>query len=88
MREVGVLIVALSAVLLLVRRDPDSRSMRALLWGNAIVHIGLFPVEILAWHAGIVTRLDGIAPNSVFHVVVAAGFVLFARRVEVEPQTS
>ena len=81
MREVGVLIVALSVIALLVRRDPDSSSMRALLWGNALVHVGLFPIEIFAWHSGIVTRLDGIVPNSLFHVLVAAGFVFYARRV-------
>lgn len=83
MREVGVLISAFAVIGLLVRRDPDSSSMRALLWGNALLHVGLFPIEILAWHAGIITRLDGIVPNSIFHVVVASGFVFFARQVRV-----
>ena len=80
-REVGVLILALSVVLLLVRAQPDSPTMRAVLWGNAIVHGGLFPIEILAWHGSVIPRLDGIAPNSVLHVVVATGFVFFAQRV-------
>jgi hypothetical protein len=80
-REVGVLILALSAIVLLVRGQPDTPSMRAVLWGNAIVHGGLLPIEIVAWHGGVITRLDGIVPNSVLHVLVAVGFVFFARRV-------
>jgi len=80
-REVGVLIVALSAMLLVVRNHADSPTMRAVLWANAVVHAGLFPIEILAWHRGVITRLDGIVPNSILHLVVAAAFVVFARRV-------
>jgi hypothetical protein len=80
-REVGVLIVALSTILLLVRGQPDTPAMCAVLWGNAIVHGGLLPIEIIAWHGGVITRLDGIAPNSVLHAVAAIGFAFFARRV-------
>jgi hypothetical protein len=56
--------------------------MRAVLWGNSIVHGGLLPIEIIAWHAGVITRLDGIVPNSVVHLLAAVGFVFFARRVD------
>jgi len=51
-REVGILILALSAILLLIRDQPDTPAMRAVLWGNAIAHGGLLPIEIVAWHAG------------------------------------
>lgn len=80
-REVGVLILALSAIALLVRNDADSPTMRALLLGNAFVHAGLLPIEILAWQGGVITRFDGIAPNSVLHVVVASGMIFYASRV-------
>ena len=80
-REVGILILALSLILLLVRDQPDTPAMRAVLWGNAVVHGGLLPIEIVAWHAGVITRLDGIMPNSVLHVLLGTGFVFFARRV-------
>ena len=80
-REVGVLILALSTIVLLVRGEPDTPAMRALLWGNAIVHIGLLPIEILAWRGGVITRLDGIVPNSALHVVFALGFAFFAQGV-------
>jgi hypothetical protein len=78
MRETGALIFALSAVVLLVRREPDSASLHAVLWGNALAHAALLPVEVWAWRSGLISRLSGIVPNSVLHVVAAAGFAFFA----------
>ncbi|RYZ43521.1 MAG: hypothetical protein EOO71_03420 [Myxococcaceae bacterium] len=77
-REVGVLLLCLAVMAFLVRRHPDSPTMRALLVGNGLVHVGLFPIEIIAWHEGILSRLPGILPNSVVHIVLAAGFFGFA----------
>jgi len=67
-------------MLLLVRDHPDSPTLRAILWSNAIVHAGLLPIEILAWRRGVISRLDGIVPNSALHVVFAASFAFFASR--------
>lgn len=80
MRETGILIVALSAMLLLLRTEPDSRALRVVLWGNALAHAGLLPIELCAWHAGVITRFDGIAPNSALHLLAVCGFAAFATR--------
>lgn len=77
-REVGVSIVAVSVIVLLVRRSPDTPTLRAVLWGNALLHAGLLPIEIAAFHDGVITRVDGIVPNSILHVAFGIGFVLFA----------
>jgi hypothetical protein len=77
-RELGIVIVALGLVMFLVRRHADSPTLRAVLVGNAVVQLGLFPLELEAFHAGIITRLSGVVPNSVLHVVLAAGFSFFA----------
>ncbi len=89
-REVGALILALSVIDFVVRAEPDTPTLRALLWGNALVHAGLFPVEILAWRAGVITRFGGIAPNSVLHLVLVFAFAFFARRTRdgLAPQAS
>lgn len=79
-REVGVLLIPLGLMGLLVRGHPDSPTMRAFLLGNALIQLGLFPVEIAAYHAGVVTSLAGIVPNSVLHVLLAAGFGWFWAR--------
>lgn len=77
-REVGVLIIALGVMSLFFRTEPDSRALRAFSIGNAIVHAGLLPIEIAAFANGTITRFDGIAPNSVLHLLVAAGFSYLA----------
>lgn len=82
MREVGVLIIALGVMAYLARDEPDSPLMRAFLIGNAIVHAGLFPVELVALRSGVITRLSGVAPNTVLHVVLASAFVFYASRIE------
>jgi hypothetical protein len=79
-REVGVLILGLSLILLLVRREPDSPMMRAIFCGNALVHAGLLPIELLAWNGGVITRFSGIAPNSALHLFCALAFAAFTVR--------
>lgn len=81
-REVGVLLVALGVTTLLVRKDPDSPTMRAFLAGNALLQMCIFPIEIAAYLEGTITKLSGIVPNSILHVVLAFGFIHFARRVD------
>jgi uncharacterized membrane protein len=79
-REVGVTIFALGVMLLLVRKHADSPTLRAFFFGNGIVHLGLLPIEIGAYRARVITQLSGIVPNSVLHVALALGFLVFAAR--------
>jgi hypothetical protein len=85
-REVGIIIFALGLILFLVRKHADSPTLRALLFGNGLVHLGLLPIEIGAYRAGAILRLSGIVPNSVLHVALAIGFLIFAARIR-EPAT-
>lgn len=80
-REVGILLVALGVTTFLLRGHPDSPTMRAFLLGNGLLQVGLFPIEIAAFAEGTITRLDGIAPSSILHLVLAAGFFHHARRI-------
>lgn len=80
-REVGVTILALGVLMFLVRKHGDSPTLRAVLLGNAIVQLGLLPIEIRAYRQGVLGLASGIIPNSVLHIVLAAGFVLFAMRI-------
>jgi hypothetical protein len=79
-RELGVTILALGLTLFLLRKEPLSPSLRAVLLGNAVVHLGLFPIELGAHHQGVITRLSGVVPNSILHLVFAGGFLWFATR--------
>jgi hypothetical protein len=81
-REVGILIFAAGLVMCLVRHHPDSPTLRAVLLGNAVVQLGLFPIEIVAYRYGVIPGLSGIVPNSVVHTLLAAGFLFYALRLE------
>jgi hypothetical protein len=77
-REVGVAIFALGVMMFLVRTHADSPTLRAFFVGNAIVQLGLLPIELRAYHAGVITRASGVIPSSVLHVLLASGFLVFA----------
>ena len=79
-REVGITIFALGAMMFLVRKHAESPTLRAFFLGNAIVQLGLLPIEIDAYRRQVITQLSGIIPNSVLHLVLASGFLIFAAR--------
>lgn len=83
-REVGVLLLAVSGLAFAVRRHPDSATLRAVLWSNAAVQAGLFPIELAAWLGGDLQKFSGIAPNTALHVVLALAFLRYARGVRCE----
>lgn len=80
MRETGALILSASVVVLLLRGAPDSATLRAVLWGNALLHATMFPIELAAWRRGTITRASGVVPSSILHVAACVGFTFHALR--------
>jgi hypothetical protein len=72
-------------IMFLVRRHAESPTLRAIFFGNAIVQIGLLPIELAAYHERVITRISGIIPNSLLHLVLASGFWVFAVRMTRTP---
>ncbi len=83
-REVGVALVAIAVMAFLMRGQPDSPTMKAFLLGNAVLQLGLLPIEILAFIDGTLPKVSGIVPNSIVHGVLAAAFLFYASRVQLE----
>ena len=83
-RELGIALVAVGLVAFLVRRHPDSPTLRAFLFGMAVLQLGLLPIEIAGYGAGVITDIRGIVPNSILHLVLAVGFAVYAARVRRE----
>jgi hypothetical protein len=77
-REIGVALIAIGVTAWLLRNEPDSPALCSVLIGNAVLQLGLLPIEILAFQASVITRLDGIVPNSALHVLLAGGFIYYA----------
>ena len=85
MREVGALLLAVGFIGWLVRSHEDSATLRAVLWGNALLQLTLLPIEVVAHADGVIPKLVGIIPNTGLHVLLAAGFVVHARAVRARP---
>lgn len=77
MREVGVLLLGIGIMASLVRKHPDSPTMKALMLGNLLVQLGLLATEVAGYATGVITRLSGVVPNSVLHLLLALGFARF-----------
>jgi hypothetical protein len=84
MREVGIAILAIGVASFLVRGHDDSPTLRAFLVGNAVLQVGIFPIELAAYSAGTITKAAGIVPNEILHALLAAGFVFYAARIRVK----
>lgn len=80
-REVGVALLAGGGMSLAMRRHADSPTLRVFFLGNAAHQAMLAPIEVLAWRDGTITRLSGIVPNTVVHVVLLGAFVFLGLRV-------
>ena len=80
MREVGALLTAAGVVAFLVRHADNSPPLQAVFAGNIVLQLGLLPIEPLVYANGIITRLSGIIPNTMLHVVLAAGFAFYLVR--------
>lgn len=77
-REVGVLLFALGTMNFVVRHEPSSRAMVGILIGNALVQVGLCPIEAIAYAEGVLGELGGVVPNTLLHVVLAIAFTRYA----------
>jgi hypothetical protein len=84
-REVGIALISIALIAFIVKGHPDSPTMKAFLIGNALLQLGLFPIEIMAFANGTLTKLSGIVPNSLLHLGLAAAFVYYAARVQTPP---
>lgn len=79
-RQVGVLLLAVGGMAFGMRRHPDSPTLRVFLLGNGVHQLMLAPIEVLAFRDGTITRLSGIVPNTVLHVLLATAFFGFGLR--------
>lgn len=81
-REVGVLLLAIGVLNLLARNLADSPELKLILFFDLLVQLGLFPIELLAYSNGTLTNLSGVAPNTILHLVLTAGFTFYLSKIK------
>lgn len=77
MRETGLLLLAIGSITIFFRNQVDSAAVKMVLLVNLIIQIGLFIIEFFAFQSGVITKLSGIVPNLILHILLAAGFLYF-----------
>lgn len=76
-REVGVLLISVGVAAFLVRSHEDSPTLKAFFISNIVLQLGLLTIEPFAYANGIITKLSGIVPNTLLHVLLACGFAYY-----------
>lgn len=83
-REVGVFLIALGVMSAFIRNHNDSPTMKAILFSNMLIQIGLFPLEIAGYFSGTISKISGILPNSALHLLLAIGFGYYSFNIKLE----
>lgn len=82
-RTVGVLLLSIGVLDLLVRRHEDSATMQAVLRANLFLQLAILPIDPCAYATGVYTTWGSFLPNTILHLVLAAGFVMHLGRMRV-----
>jgi hypothetical protein len=76
-RETGLLLLAIGFMAFSIRKHKYSETLKVFLFGNGVIQIGLFVIELLAYFSGAITKLSGILPNLIVHILLAIAFIHF-----------
>lgn len=76
-RETGLLLLTIGITIFLVRKHESSPTLKTVIFGNIIIQIGLFLIELIAYTNGIITNLSGIIPNLTLHILLTIGLAYY-----------
>ncbi len=72
----GIMLLSLSIIIFIARKDEGSIALRAILIGNIVMHVATIPIDWIAWQQGTFTQFSGLIPGSIVHAALAVGFFL------------
>ena len=81
-REVGILLISVGVAAFFYRGDADSPTLQAVFIGNITLQLGLLTIEPIAYANGTITKLSGIVPNTVLHLLLAGGFAYYLMKMK------
>jgi len=79
-RTVGVLLISFGVLNFLVRDHDDSKTMKAILTANALLQLGIMPIDPHAYFTGVFGDVSAFVPNTVLHVLLFSGFVFYLKK--------
>jgi len=76
-RTVGVLLISFGVLNFLVRNHGDSPTMKSILIANALLQIGIMPIDPYAYYTGVFGDMSAFVPNTILHILVFSGFIYY-----------
>jgi hypothetical protein len=77
LEAMSITLIAVSAIIFFARNDEGSPALRAILIGGIIMHFGDMPVDWIAYSNGTFTKLSGIMPGTIVHIILGIGFIYY-----------
>lgn len=85
-RTIGVLLLSVALVNFLVRKHPDSPTLKAILIGDLFLQLAILPIDPWAFYNGTFNTLASFIPNTIIHILLASGFIYYLATMK--PETS
>lgn len=79
-RTAGAFLLSFGVLNFLVRHDAPSSTLMHILMANAVLQLLILPVDPLAYAAGIYGSAFAFVPNTILHIALLTGFILFWRQ--------
>ena len=70
-----VMLFSIAVMLFLARKDEGSIALRAIIIGNIVMHIASIPIDWIGYNKGIFTKISGLVPGTIIHIILAIGFI-------------
>ncbi len=77
LQAVCVMLFSIAVITFLARKDEGSIALRAIFIGSILMHIISIPIDWVAYQKGIFTKVSGLIPGTVIHIIFAIGFIYY-----------
>lgn len=76
-RTIGVLLLSVALLNFLIRKHPDSPTLKAILISDLFLQLAILPIDPWAFHNGTYNSLASFIPNTIIHITLASGFIYY-----------
>ena len=86
MQSFGVALFSIGIINLFSRNDPGSKALKAVMFGNIILHLAGIGFDVYNYTAGL-TQLSAILGSTIIHILLGIGFMYFLVNIPKHPES-
>jgi hypothetical protein len=80
MQSFGIAFFSIGVINFFSRNDPGSKALKAVMFGNIILHLGGEAFDVYDYTAGY-TQLSGILGSGIIHILLFVGFTYYLLKI-------